>query len=175
MPLVLWLCHGPTEPPLTTLPRCPASGLRLWGEKQLAWPPSRWRAGAHLVFSLMLCNTHTHAHTVAHSSFCTLRFNQALSWASVTALSARRVKDLSPQVTSLTDLQTDRPLAHLLVDVTALSAWFEEPLWTAEMTAKSFEFILFLFGNKEKKKKTTRRCKGAIVLHATVQKGHTLY
>lgn len=154
MPLVLRLCHGPIEPPLTTLPRCPASGLRLWGEKQLAWPLSRWRAGAHLMFSLTLCNTHIHTckkkPTVTHNSFCTLRFNQALSWASVTALSARRVKDLSPQVTSLTDPRTDRPLAHLLVDVTAFSAQFEEPFWASRMTSKSVEFIWLLFSYKSK-------------------------
>lgn len=115
------------KPPLTALPRCPASGLRLWGEKQLAWPLSRWRAGAHFIFSLTLGYTLAEKkHTLAHGSFCTLSFNQALSWASVTALSTRRVKDLSPQVTSLTDPLTDRPLAHLAADVTAVSAWTEK-------------------------------------------------
>lgn len=85
--------------------------------------------------SHILPNTvqHTHTllqkkHTLAQGSFCALSFNQALSWASVTALSTRRVKDLSPQVTSLADLLTDRPLAHLLVDVTAVSARVEKSL-----------------------------------------------
>lgn len=76
--------------------------------------------------SHILPNAVQQTHTLAHCSFCTLSFNQALSWASVTALSARRVKDLSPQVTSLTDPLTDRPLAHLVVDVTAVSAWSEK-------------------------------------------------
>lgn len=134
MPLVLWMCHSPVQLLLHTLPHCPASGLRLWGEKQLAWPLCCWGAGAHLIFSLTPCNTHTHVHTHAenptltHGSFCTLSFNQALSWASVTALSAQRVKDLSPQVTSLTDPRTDRPLAHLAADVAAVYARCEKSL-----------------------------------------------
>lgn len=108
--------------PLTVLPHCPPSGLRLWGQKQLAWPLSRWRAGTHFLFSPTLQNTHTHKHTLPHCSFCILSFNQALSRASVTSLSTQCVKDLSPRVTSLTDLLTDRPLAHSAADVTAASA-----------------------------------------------------
>lgn len=78
------------------------------------------------------CATHTHVETHAekrthaHGSFCTLSFNQALSWASVTALSAQCVKDLSPQVTSPTDPLTDRLLAHLAADVTAVSVRSEK-------------------------------------------------
>lgn len=87
-----------------------------------------WRP-FHILPCTVQHTTHTHLlkkPTLAHSSFCTLSFNQALSWASVTALSARPVKDLSPQVTSLTDPRTDRPLAHLVADVTAVSARSEK-------------------------------------------------
>lgn len=81
-----------------------------------------WRPFHILPNTVQHTHTRRKAHTLAHGSFCTLSFNQALSWASVTALSARRVKDLSPQVTSLTDPLTDRPLAHLAADVRAVSA-----------------------------------------------------
>ena len=73
-------------------------------------------------------HAHAHTHTYTHSDrsdfFCLLSFNQALRLASVTALSTRRVKDLSPWVTSLTVLLTDRPLAHLACDVAPPSASF---------------------------------------------------
>lgn len=109
--------------PTAASPHCPPSGLRLWGQKQLAWPLSRWRAGAYFFFSLTLQNTHTLKYkcTLPRCFFCILSFNQALSRASVTSLSTQCVKDLSPPVTSLTDLLTDRPLAHLAADVTAVS------------------------------------------------------
>lgn len=80
----------------------------------------------------------THTHTLAHSSFGTLSFNQALRRASVTSLSARRVKDLSPQVMSPTDLWTDRPLAHLTADVTAGSV---SPPSSPPTSSKSLAFI----------------------------------
>lgn len=86
--------------------------------------------------------THTHRYkcTLPHCSFCILSFNQALSRASVTSLSTQCVKDLSPQVTSLTDLLTDRPLAHLAADVTAVST----PGCTPRPSPKSENLIGFV-------------------------------
>lgn len=112
--------------PTGAYPDCPASlptfrALSLGREAAGMAPLSL--EGWHPLHILPNAVQHTHTlggkHTLAHSSFCTLSFNQALSWASVTSLSAQRVKDLSPQVTSLTDPLTDRPLAHLAADVTA--------------------------------------------------------
>lgn len=108
--------------------RAPSLGREAAGVAPLSlegWRPSHILPNA--------AATHTLAektHTLAQGSFCTLSFNQALSWASVTALSARRVKDLSLQVTSLTDPLSDRPLPHLVTDVTAVFVRSEKSVST---------------------------------------------
>lgn len=118
-----------------SLPLLPCLAAQLQGSvsgERSSWHcPSLAGGLAPISYPPYRCAMRTHAHTdtvaerhtFAHGSFCTLSFNQALSWASVTALSTRRVKDLSPQVTSLTDPLTDRTLAHLDADVTTISAW----------------------------------------------------
>lgn len=122
------ICHLCCDFAITPSLACPASlpsfrapslGREAAGMASLSlqgWRPSHIRPNA-------VPHTHTHSqkNTLAKGSFCTLSFNQALRWASVTALSARRVKDLSPRVTSPTDPFTDRPPAHLAPHVTAAS------------------------------------------------------
>lgn len=99
--------HAPVEPPGRPA-SLPTSGAPSLGREAAGVAPL-WLEGWHPF----------PADTLARCSYSTLTFNQALSRASVTSLSARRVKDLSPQVSSPTDPWTDRALAHLAADVTA--------------------------------------------------------
>lgn len=117
-----------------SFPRLPCLTAHLQGcvsGDRSSWHgPSLAGGLAPIFYSPELRKTHTPSHrhtythmpkrTLPHCSFCILSFNQALSRASVTSPSTQCAKDLSPQVTSLTDLLTDRPLAHLAADVTAV-------------------------------------------------------
>lgn len=109
MPLVLvtvpWPVGGSPDSPCLT---AQLQGSVSWGSS--SWHGLSVAGGLGFIsysHNAVHTNTHPHRHPVVYGVFCTLRFNQALSRASVTARSARRVKDLSPQVMSPTDPVTE--------------------------------------------------------------------
>lgn len=118
-----------------------------------------WRPFPILPNSAKHTHTHRYKCTHPHCSFCILTFNQALSRASVSSLSTRCVKDLSPRVTSLTDLLTDRPLAHLAADATAGSTAGSTPQ-NQRISLDSFRVAVALIINVHVNQKDERKVQG---------------